>query len=449
MSWVTFIGAGSTASVMGAIALGWAVNLFSTLRGDTNEDRTWLVFFAGVLGFFLGMSVGILTPLVARGGYLRNLGVLCALLFVFVMTVKVVAWMNAPPPATIHGENLVLEAEIQMPPDWSPQSAAARAESNCLLEPNTDREDGIVEWDRMERPSDSGWAIPCSFALRPSYPRAGSIQGSGPGPWVRSLYVSLGNDRSPGALALAQDRFLITLPRDSFSEKQELWSEWREDTQVQKSQVPLFPFRFRVQRESAVKAANLARAKERSRKKWQDSATLGIDAPVELFLDAFEPDPELPAAEVPEKDAAAIQRRVNERTNDFAVTLRSPDRALVRRTVFALAQVPRIPDELTPALLDAGHQVASYVNSGQTPKGDISHESDNDANGYPPARAALEFLDQWDRALDHAGGPVDQARYQAILDEIQKAAGPRHSVFRTDLPSRVAIKLGDMVDKKR
>jgi hypothetical protein len=447
VSWVTIIGSVSTASVMGAIALGWAVNLFSTLRGDTNEDRVWLAFFATVLGFFLGMAVGILTPLVSGGGYLRNLGVLCALLFVFVLTVKLVARIHAPPPATIQGENLVLEAEIQMPPDWSPQSAAAPAESNCRLAPNTDRENGIVEWDRMERPSDSGWVIPCSFVLRPSYPRAGSIYA--PGPWVRSLFVSLGSDRSPGALALAHDRFLITLPRDSFSEKQELWSEWREDTQDQKSMNPLFPFRFRVQRESAVKAAKLARAKERSRKKWRDSATLGADTPVELFLDAFEPDPDLPAAEVPEKDAAAIQRRVNERTLGFAATLRSPDRALVRRTVYALAQVPRIPGELTQALLEAGHQVASYVNSGQTPKGDTSHELDNDANLYPAARAALEFLDQWDRALDDAAGPVEQARYQAILDEIQKAAGPRHSVFRTDLPSRVAIKLQDMMDKKR
>ncbi len=87
--------------------------------------------------------------------------------FVFVITVKLVAWIHAnPPPAMIQGENLVLETEIQMPPEWSPQSVAARAQSNCRLAPNTDRENGIVEWDRMERPSDSGWVIPCS--LRPS-----------------------------------------------------------------------------------------------------------------------------------------------------------------------------------------------------------------------------------------------------------------------------------------
>ena len=221
-SWVTIIGTGSTAGVMGVIALGWTVNQFSTLRGDTNEDRVWLAFFAAVLGFFLGIAVGTLTPLVDGGGRAAKSWRLVRLAaIVFVVAVKLVAWIQAPPPATIQGENLVAR---NGDPDASPNGATSRVprqrgfQSSARLAPNTDRENGIVEWDRLEPSGDS--RLGDSLLLRPSsfpiLPRAGSIYA--PPPWVRSITLShSGAIRTMRRLPWRRIDCLITLPRDSFS----------------------------------------------------------------------------------------------------------------------------------------------------------------------------------------------------------------------------------------
>jgi hypothetical protein len=63
-----------------------------------------------------------------------------------------------------------------------------------------------------------------------------------------------------------------------------------------------------------------------------------------------------------------------------------------------------------------------------------------DANG-------ARFTGRLDLVLDHATGSLDHTRYTAILEETQKAAGQRISMFRTDLPSRLAIKLDTVTNK--
>jgi hypothetical protein len=67
--------------------------------------------------------------------------------------------------------------------------------------------------------------------------------------------------------------------------------------------------------------------------------------------------------DTPPRAADAIQALVNERPIEFAAILGSPDRELVRGAVYALSIVPKIPAPVTPAVIEAGNQVASYAAS--------------------------------------------------------------------------------------
>jgi hypothetical protein len=54
---------------------------------------------------------------------------------------------------------------------------------------------------------------------------------------------------------------------------------------------------------------------------------------------------------------------------------------------------------------------------------------------------AWDFFERWTKAIERASPPRNNARYRALMDEIQKASGPRHSFLPTDLPSRLVRRI--------
>jgi len=102
------------------------------------------------------------------------------------------------------------------------------------------------------------------------------------------------------------------------------------------------------------------------------------------------------------------RRWSTERPTEVAAILGSPDRERVRGAVYALSIVPKIPAAVTPALIEAGSQVASCAASARDMKA-----------GSPQDEAeaiAWDFFERWTQAIERALPPRDNARYQVLMD---------------------------------
>jgi hypothetical protein len=93
---------------------------------------------------------------------------------------------------------------------------------------------------------------------------------------------------------------------------------------------------------------------------------------------------------------------------------------------------------MTPALIEAGTKVSSYAATARdTPQGVAQDHAED---------IAWDFFERWTETVGRASAPKDNARYRVLLDEIQKASGRRHSVFPTDLPSRLVRRIDKIKD---
>jgi hypothetical protein len=160
---------------------------------------------------------------------------------------------------------------------------------------------------------------------------------------------------------------------------------------------------------------------------------LDANAPIELWVEPFEAGPDARPGDTPPNAADRIQALANEQPAEFAAALGSPNREIVRGTVYALSFAATIPAPVTPAVIEAGTMVASYAATARdTPEGIRQGEAED---------IAWDFFERWTQAVEHASPPKDNARYRVLMDEVQKASGPRHSFLPTDLPSRLARRI--------
>ncbi|HEY3743044.1 MAG TPA: hypothetical protein VGL53_24525, partial [Bryobacteraceae bacterium] len=364
----------------------------------------------------------------AGGGFLRSLSVSVVSILALAVLVSLVTKRVNYSPVTNGGEGVVLHVEVQLPPNWA-EDADNITQFGCALNPNGDRSAGEVHSSRIQQPKNSRAIVPCTFALRSTRKNRRislTIQGAG------------GSIGPPAGRAWLD----VTLPDDWSLELNKPWGQWARGTDAGAVIPSDYQFRYRLESENISRTKDQAEREVRLKERWRQFRSLAPNAPLERYLAAFEPDPDnVAASEIPPEVVAKLAVLVKKNPSGFEEALGSDDREVVRRAVYALSATPQIPREITPALVDAGHQVVSYIDSARDKN--LAWAND-DAD-----KDALPFLDRWDLALDHAEPPINRADFLAILDDMQKASGKRHSTFRTDLPSRVAMKIDEMTAKRR
>jgi hypothetical protein len=420
MSWLGTTGLALATAFMSAFAAGWFATVQSARLGESGEEGAWRGLFYGAAGFGAGFILGILIARISGGGFLRGFAA-AACLVVGVAGARA-AWDRrfGWVPNQLNGENVVLLAEFKMPTDWTPEAVRNPGAGYCALAPNGDLGSGHLEWNRRELREDGRWVLPCWFQLRSLYRQ-------------RSLILALGEYAEPYARFRSNELFYLTLPSEPYTEESQHWTAWSDKSngnyEFRLRVVPERPFLAQWEAAKAVAAAEQEAARAAGRKQqWNRWAALDAKGSVELWFEPFGPLPDVPPGA-----ADAMQAVVNERPAEVAAFLRSPDRDRVRGAVYALSIVPKIPAAVTPALIEAGSQVASYAAWARDTKAGDAQDNAEDV--------AWNFFERWTQAIERASPPRDNARYRFLLDEVQKASGRRHSFLPTDLPSRLVRRI--------
>jgi hypothetical protein len=394
------IGLGFLTALMAGCAAAWFATIQGQRLGESPEENAWRGFFYFVPAFGVGLVGGILLPRLTHWGLGRNFLIAAGVIVVLAKAAQFKDNTFGYKPNLMGGEPAVLEAEIAMPLGWTPQDAEPFGVGDCDLD-RTNADAGI-EWEGAELRPDGHWVIPCWTQLRSIYRR-------------RNLSLTMGREADPAGKYRRTESFYIILPPDPYGEADREWTHWSNQSTHE-----AYACRYRILPEREFKAELEAREVARRAARWKRWAALPADAPFVEWLEPFG------RGELPPGAAEGAQTVANARPADFAAVLRSADREKVRAAVYALALVKTIPEGIGAALTEAGTQVAGYAAA--------TRQQDK------AEAEAFEFFERWTQTMDHAPGR-DNARYRALLDEIQKAAGPRHSVFPTDLPSRLVWRI--------
>ena len=410
MSWLGSVGLGFAAAFLSAIAAGWFAAFRSSRLGESREDIGCRTSLYVIPAFAAGLLLGILIGRLSHGGLFVGFTIASCIIVAATAVAAVLDRAFGWAPNKIDRENVVLEVEVKMPLSWTPEIVHDPKTSTCTVSPNGDRRSGEIDRYRQERGEDGRWVVPCWFELRSIYRS-------------RNLTMAIGEDAGEFRSTLS---FWITLPPEPYTEKDQCWTPWIEESEH-------YDFRFRITLESKFMARHEVSRAARRAEEWRRWALLDRQAPLDCWLSPFQPGTDVREGDAPPGASDALQILVHERTSEFALILGSPDRELVRGAVFALSVVTTIPASLTPALIEAGTQVASFAAS--------ARESAPGGRQDKAEQIAWEFFERWTQAIQAASPPRDNARYRALMDEIQKASGPRHSFLPTDLPSRLVRRI--------
>jgi hypothetical protein len=379
MGWGATLGVGFLTAMIAAAAAGWVTyscTVWFRMRDAQEAVVTTLLLI--LLGFVVGLIIGIVTSRMLGGGFARALGWSAAIVLVIAGAAALVGRLNSEVAPTIDGEGLYLEVELKCPAGWTPDNRTRAGKNGLSIWPRNLEIYGSVQWQDARQGDDGRWVVPGYIDLFCSRVK-------------RFARFSLGGKTDVV--------FWIPLPAHPTA-KDEEWTPWKPANE--------YDFRVRVQRDSVFNEnhMNAKAAEEEARKKIVDSL-LPTD-PLERWLELFDPDSMEPG-DIGQARVRALEV-VKTKMAEFPAALRSPDRKLVSRALKALRLIDSTPPELIPALGVAGHQVVNFIHAARA----SSQPGDPDLLAE---KAALDFFLSWDLVMGHIGPNANAARLP-VLQEI-------------------------------
>jgi hypothetical protein len=394
MGWFKSFGAGTIASVLCAWAWGWVVSYYlGNRRGWTSDNTSLMVTVALILALPAGFLVGVVVSRFSGNSLWHAVALSAGPLCGLAALAAVVMAFTVVPPGRIDGKPLVMELEVMFEPGWTPDKVPDRKAARCGLDLDR-RYPSVLDWEAA-RTELGRWVIPMRWPVRANS--------------ARQAVVLLG-------FGMRDCEFTVPTA-DPFSHQDLSWHPWT------KAWGDTAQARYRVQFAGDAEAAKRAAAEAEARHRQKDAALDRLTAQdsLESWLDALEPDPDFPPFRAAPRAVEAVEAQMDA----VPALLRSSDGGLVGRAAIALGRVRRIPAEVTPALVEAGHRLA----------GEIGEDTGDGKERRQ--KITYAYFEGWTQAVDHAAD-VDQAAYRALLNEM--AAKVEHPAVKFDFNVRYVVR---------
>ena len=404
MGWGAAIGIAVLTALTGAGAGGYLGSLCVTwYRISPREGGSaYFMISIGFVGLIVGFLAGLITARLVPSGFWPAQGASIAGVLGLGLIVGFFARLNGEVPPELNGEQVRLEVDLRCPPGWTPDNKARAGNNGAWLTPlnaNYHRREavaGSTYLDNEPQP-DGTWIAHGSVWLFSSRP-------------ARLVEITLGDK--------VDLEISVPLPT-TLTPRQEQWSDWSSQGfahEAGKPPIVDFAFRYRVRPVSVVKKEE-DEEQDRARE-GRDNAIAAIspDAPLTEWLRFVEKgDSGLINDSVPPHPIEIF----NARAAELEPLLRSPDRQVKMRAVFAAGLLRQIPASLLQPLADAGELVLTLIQEAKAG----AKESDPDLTVGP--RASGYFF-KWSLAMQLAGAPAAKV-FRKVLLEIQREAGADQS----------------------
>lgn len=400
MGWGATIGVVFLTTIAGGGAAFGLANFFIYWQQMTSREGAagYFAVFVTATGIVSGFIVGLLTVLIVRSGFLRAQGLALAIVLGLTAVATVLPFVLDDPGPKIDGDKLLVEVELKCPRGWVPDHRA-RAEpgSFCWIqEQSADalREvNPIVSGDLFLKTApepDGQWLVTCGVPLAKSRKD-------------RFLRVFVGQ-KTDVTIRVP----LPSKPGVAFK----AWSQWTSEGFLPQKDKPAatdYVYRYRVQgeKEYALAHPDPAIAFQEARQKALAAVTL--NAPLVKWLPFFENERGHPTNYAPGvyPEVEALKARVAE----LGPLLRSQDRTIARRAIFATTILEQTPASLVEPLAAAGKLAIELVKEARA--GALPGDPD-----LPAEERAWTFFFYWDQAMERAGDTGKQA-HRRVLEELE------------------------------
>ena len=355
-----------------------------------------------------GFLVGLIVAATVRSGFWTAQLYATGVVAVLTLSVAIAVVVLKDDGPQIDGEQLVLETELRLPRDWKPDNYARyETGSGCFLQTSGANESPDIQPGRL-------WTRKY-VDLHPMYRRGvlGDLTLNAPpeqgGPWTISCAVELRSTTWRRYIRVYAGHrtdvtFQVPLPRHP-NAAFEQWSGWNANEFVPQAgkAVPAdIAFRFRVRRKTEYDAANAVESEA------DKAAKMPPDAPLADWLPFFESrrGGGLRYYEVPTQAIEAVKAHAAE----LQALLRSNDRDVAIRSVYATIVLHPIPPDLIGPLADSGRNIIVLIRDARA----RSLPDDPDLVGEQKSH---QLYASWSEAMQ-ATGAAGIPAYREILDEI-------------------------------
>jgi hypothetical protein len=404
MGWGAAIGIALLTALTGAGAGGYLGSLCVTwYRISPREGGSaYFIISIGFIGLVVGFLAGLIAARVVPSGFWAAQGASIAVVLGLGLVVGFFARLNGEVPPELNGETVRLEVDLRCPPGWMPDNKARAGNNGAWLTPlsaNYHRRDAVAgsAWLDKEPQPDGTWIAHGSVWLFSSRP-------------ARLVQITLGDK--------VNLEISVPLPTQ-LTARQAQWSNWNSQGfahDVGKPPIVDFAFRYRVR--PVIVVQNEDDEEQARGRQALDNAIAAIspDAPLTEWLRFVEKgDSGLINDSVPSRPIEIF----NARAAELEPLLRSPDRQVKMRAVFAAGLLRQIPAALIQPLADTGELVLTLIQETKA----AAKESDPDLTVGP--RASGYFF-KWSLAMQLAGAPAAEP-FRKVLLEIQREAGADQS----------------------
>jgi hypothetical protein len=396
MGWGAAIGIAVLTALTGAATGGYLGSLcVAWYRISPREGGSgYFIMAMGLIGLAVGFLAGLITARLIPSGFWPAQGASIAVVLGLGLVVGFFARWNGEVPPELNGETVRLEVDLRCPPGWMPDNKARAGNNGVWLTPlsaSHQRRDTVAgsAWLDTAPQPDGTWIAHSGVWLFSSRP-------------IRIVHITLGDKVN---LQIA-----VPLPT-RLTPRQEQWSEWRSQEiahGIGKPPIVDFAFRYRVRPVSAVQKED-DEEQTRAREAIENAlAAVSPYAPLTEWLRFVERgNSGLINDSVPPRAIEIF----NARAVDLEPLLRSPDRQVKMRAVFAAGLLRQIPPSLIQPLADAGELVLTLMQEAKAG----AQQSDPDLTVGP--RASGYFF-KWSLTMQLAGAPAADS-FRKVLLEIQ------------------------------